>query len=280
MKTNYRYLFFGITFIILVFLLYSVRQYDRKLKIVFLDVGQGDAIFISSPYGKQVLIDGGKYEFLESKVSRYMPWYDRSIDLMVATHPDLDHVGGLVGIARRYHVGLFLHSGLLAGASAYQELARIITRKNVPSESAFVGQTIKIDPLTQIQILFPETGIDSFDANEYSIVARLSYQNTSVLLTGDANIFTEQELVDFLGEGIKSDILKLGHHGSHTSSSEHFLSSVQPSYAIVSASCDNTYGHPDEGVVKRIHSLGIKLLSTCEHKDIVFESNGKEWKLK
>jgi competence protein ComEC len=280
MKQKYTYFAFAVLMVFLLFLILVIRKNDRRLEVIFLDVGQGDSILIKTAFGKRVLVDGGKYEFLEAKISKYFPWYQRKIDLVIATHPDLDHVGGLVGIMRRYDISNFLHSGLLAGAEAYQQIAELVQKRNIPVVDAKLGNTIYLDPLTRLEILYPEDNLQSFDANEYSVVTRLVYQDTSVLLTGDANMFTEQDLVEFFGDDVKSDILKLGHHGSATSSSQSFLSVVSPEYAIVSAGCDNSYGHPDPKVIERVQETNAHILDTCTKGNIVFHSDGKKWELK
>ena len=250
---------------------------QKKLEVVFLDVGQGDAIFITSVTGKQVLIDGGKYADVDTKIAAYMPFYDRSIDVVIATHPDLDHIGGLNTIIDRYDVDLFIHSGLLAGVSAYQELADSIIRSDTEIVTAQSGQTISIDEGTYIEILAPYPGVVSDDANEHSAIVRLVYGDTSVLLTGDASIFNEHDLVSVYGKRIESDILKLGHHGSKTSSSSLFLETVDPEYAVVSAGCGNNFGHPYADVIKRVEAQGINIHDTCKQGDIVFRSDNEEW---
>ncbi len=280
MKQKNIYFALAVLVVFLLFLIVTIREDNRQLEVIFLDVGQGDSVLIKTAFGKRVLVDGGKYEFLEAKISKYFPWYKRKIDLVIATHPDLDHVGGLVGIMRRYDVSNFLHSGLLAGAEAYQQIAQIVQNKSIPVMNAKLGNTIYLDPLTRLEILYPENNLESFDANEYSVISRLVYQDTSVLLTGDANIFTEQDLVEFFGDDIKSDILKLGHHGSSTSSSQSFLSMVSPEYAIVSAGCDNSYGHPDPKVIERVLSTNARILDTCTNGNIAFYSDGKKWEFK
>jgi len=280
MKIGTRWIVVLVLLGIMVWLGIGALFHQRVLRVVFLDVGQGDAVLIITPLGKQVLIDGGKYEFLESKVAKYLPWYDQRLDLVIATHPDMDHVGGLVGILRRYRVDNFLHSGLLAGAQAYQEVAKAISEKHIPTYTAQLGQVIQLDSLTTLQVLYPFPKMTSFEANEYSIILKVTYRNNSVLLTGDANVFSEQDMVDFYGNDLASDILKLGHHGSKTSSSNSFLKMVNPQYSVVSAGCDNSFGHPDQSVVDRVVAIGSTILSTCSNGDIVFVGDGRIWKRK
>lgn len=264
-------------FVLVISFFVKVVTEPKQLEVTFLDVGQGDAILITSVTGKQVLIDGGKYLDVDYKIARHMPFYDRSINMVLATHPDLDHVGGLVTVMRRYVVGMFIHSGLGATSEAYRELTDMVVESDIPIVTARAGQIIPIDEYTEIEILSPRPGMEVEDVNDHSIVAKLTYGDTSMILTGDASMHNEWELVEVYGEKLESDILKLGHHGSKTSSSSNFLREVNPEYAIVSAGCANTYGHPDPNVVDRVESMNITLLNTCDHGDITFTSNGKEW---
>lgn len=263
-----------------VFSIVIIHNNTEQLSVVFLDVGQGDSILITTITGKQVLIDGGAYPNVDVAISRHMNFYDRSIDLVIATHPDLDHIGGLVTVLKRYSVLIFLYSGLHSGITAYQQLTHELITSNVSIVTTDVGQTIVLDKDTYLQVLSPYWKSNLKDPNEKSVVIRLVYGDTSVILTGDASVFNEYDMVSVYGNSLSSDVLKLGHHGSKTSSSSLFLDAVQPQYAIVSAGCDNRFGHPHQEVVERISSRRVELLDTCSRGDIVFYSDGREWKLK
>lgn len=250
---------------------------DGKLLVAFLDVGQGDAIFIQAPNGNQVLVDGGKGGAVLSELGKLMPFSDRTIDTVIATHPDLDHIGGLPEVFARYEVGMFLEPGVADEGADYQALIRSAQEEGLVPVRARRGMTLALDEGVYLEILFPDRDVAGVEANLGSIVARLVYGDTSVLLTGDSPIAIEEYLAAGYGERLKSDILKLGHHGSKTSSSEVYLGYVDPAYGIVSAGCDNSYGHPHKEVVDRLVQFEVKKLSTCELGTIVFESDEVEF---
>jgi competence protein ComEC len=261
------------------FILLRLPQ-GKDLKIIFLDVGQGDATLIITPGGRKVLVDGGPSEEVQIKINEYLPFYDRTIDVVVATHPDTDHVAGLLPVISNYRSSLFLHSGLMAGGGAYKVLLEKINEQDIGVITARAGQVVSLDNDTYLQVLWPYNSFYSDDSNEYSVVLRLVHHDTSVLLTGDIGTDTEHRLISTY-TSVGSDILKLGHHGSRTSSSEEFLVSVQPEFGIVSASCNNPFGHPHRDVVTRVSNLGIQILDTCLSGDIVFISDGTDiWQKK
>jgi competence protein ComEC len=265
---------FGITTIVLLFMSFSKKD---TLKIVFVDVGQGDATLIQTPLGKNILIDTGARNSLGSKISAYIPYSRRTIDLMILTHPDLDHVGGSLSVLNEFNINTVMHSGLMAGIPLYSVIADTISEKEIPVHEATAGQRIEIEPGVFIDIYSPHDGIESFDANDYSIITHLHYGNTSVLLTGDAGKINESDLVEVYGENLKSDILKVGHHGSQTSTLNSFVKRVNPDYAIISAGCNNRFGHPHIGVLTTLFKNQAEILETCKEGDIVFQSDGKVW---
>ncbi|HXK39272.1 MAG TPA: MBL fold metallo-hydrolase [Candidatus Paceibacterota bacterium] len=262
----------------------SYEHAPGALIVAFLDVGQGDAIYIESPTGRQVLIDGGKSRDVLAELSRVMPLFDRSIDILINTHPDMDHIGGLPHVLERYHVAHVLDSGLEGDTEAFafyaEELQHEI-RSGALYHEARRGDVIDIGGGAYLRILFPDRDMASTtDANNASIVAQLVYGETEALLTGDAPKSVEEYLVLLDGDTLESAILKAGHHGSKTSSAEGFVRVVRPQYAVISAGCDNSYGHPHKEVVKTFAAASSAILSTCEHGTIVFKSDGADLILK
>ena len=248
-----------------------------KLTISFLDVGQGDAIFIESPTGAQMLIDGGPSGRLGAPLAKVMPWYDRSIDVVIATHPDADHIGGLPLVFERYKVENFIEPGVKGDTGVARELEFREKAEGSIKILARRGQTIDLGGGAKLQILFPDKDVTTWETNDASIVAKLIYGSTTVMLTGDASEKIEKYLIAIDSAVLDSDILKLGHHGSKTSTSEEFLKAVSPNLAIISAGLNNRYGHPHGEVTDRLNALGIKTLRTedfSHQKTITLVSDG------
>lgn len=283
----------------LIFTAYVAFREDRRgvMTVVFLDVGQGDAIFIDSPSGRQVLVDGGPGRSVLRELSKVMPFYDRSIDVVVASHPDADHISGLNDVLSRYKVDIFLEPGVESETALFEELNSKIERLEASTQSqgadrsvglkrfeARRGMTIDLGSGAEFQILFPDRDPSGMESNTASIVARLVYGESEFLLTGDSPKSIEEYLIFLssqgLNPGLKSDVLKAGHHGSKTSSSEAFVSAVSPQYAVISAGKDNRYGHPHEEVIKILQNSGVQILRTDKSGRITFKTDGKNLKLK
>ena len=237
--------------------------------VAFLDVGQGDAIYVRAPNGNDLLVDGGASESVLRELAGVMAPTDRSIDVVVATHPDKDHIGGLIPVLERYEVSYFLDPGASNNTVVYRELM-----KRVEEHAEYVlarrGMDIYLDKDTVVHILYPDKETLG-DTNSASIVMRVSYKNEDVLLTGDAPKHVERLL---LGDSIQSEILKAGHHGSKTSSDISFVRKVAPEYGIISAGEHNSYGHPHQNTLDTFASVSAKILSTIEEGTIVFVSSG------
>ena len=267
-----------ITTIALLFVLQFKKSPNNILTVSFLNVGQGDAIFIEAPNKTQILVDGGSDGTILRELGEVMPFYDRSIDIVVATHPDKDHIGGLVDVVQNFSVDQVIRSGAQSDTSTYKLFDSLITRKDIIEHIAERGMRIYLDERLgiYIDVLHPAYDVSRVqDKNDASIILQLVYGETEFLLTGDAPDRIEQELIaKGDGAGLRSDVLKLGHHGSKTSSDLEFLQTVSPELAIVSASCDNRYGHPHAEVTDRVERLGIRIMETCIHDTITLESDG------
>ena len=277
LKKNSILILLGSLLVVNVFIWYAVivEERDGYLMVAFLDVGQGDAIFIEAPNGNQILIDGGSNKKVLRKLGGVMPFYDRSIDIVLATHPDKDHTGGLPDILKRYEVEAVITSDVQSDTSAYREFEKIIDDKRIKKIFARAGQIIWLSNDIYIEILFPDRSTSGWDSNTASVVARLVYGDTEFLLTGDSPKKIEKYLTAQYGGKLHSDILKLGHHGSRTSTSRIFLSAVNPEYTIISAGLNNRYGHPHKEVVEMLKEFEISSLATYENGTIVIKSDGK-----
>lgn len=246
------------------------------LTVAFLDVGQGDAIYIETPHGNQLLIDGGKGRAVLRELGTRLSFYDRTLTAVLATHPDTDHIGGLPELFARFSIGMFLEPGVHDDGADAVALLHAVTDEGLSPVYARAGTTLMLDEGVALTFLFPEGDVSTFETNTGSVVAHLSYGDTSFLFTGDAPASIERYLAGTYGSLLKSDVLKLGHHGSDTSTAVEFLGFVSPRYGIISAGCDNPYGHPHRDVLTRLKQFEVRALSTCEHGTIVFESDGHE----
>ena len=237
---------------------------ENKLEIAFLDVGQGDASLIKTPFGQNVLIDGGAdYKVIE-ELEKELPWWDRAIDLMVLTHPHNDHVAGLIFVLERYDVKKILYTGVVHSAPAYLEWLKIIKAKNIPLIIIDRPQKIIFGDSCFLDIIYPRKsllGKSVNNLNNSSIIAELDCENKTVLFMGDAEIEVEEELIK-IGDLGSVEILKVGHHGSNTSSHQEFLELVNPQKAIISVGKDNKFGHPSRRIIKRLERLGSEVLRT------------------
>lgn len=260
------------------FLLYIHHENSREfLTVAFLDVGQGDAIFIESPNGKQILIDGGEGSVVVRKLSKLIPFYDRTIDMILATHHDSDHAGGFPEIFKRFHVQMYGVPPKEDSDGLFFELERLSERERSNNIILTAGDKIVLDTDKEIfiKIIWPPRDIVIDENNESSIVAYLSYGDTSFLLTGDASREIERKIIS-TDIDVESDVLKLGHHGSKTATSEEFIQTVKPKYSIISAGEGNKFGQPHEEVLEILSKTKTEVLRTSELGNIIFQSNGEE----
>jgi competence protein ComEC len=225
-----------------------------------LDVGQGDSILIQFK-GKNILIDGGERD-MGPRVQLYLLDYGVSkIDLLVATHPHSDHIGGLLNVIDKFQVSKVLDSGQPHTSKTYEDFLTRIDQKDIPYQVAEAGQRIELHPDLDVEILSPPEKRLSDDLNENSVVLRIAYGKVAFLLMGDAGYEAENEIMS-KGFDIESDILKVGHHGSKSATSASFLKRVAPRISIISAGLGNPYGHPAPEVIKRLKKSGSQVYRT------------------
>lgn len=247
---------------------------SRYLRVHFMDVGQGDAILVQTPDGVQALIDGGPDSSVLRELSRELGYFDRSIDVIVATHPDKDHIGGLADVFERYAVANIVKTDNLSDTAVARMYESLVAAEGSNIIYANRGQRIALGASTTLEILYPEGEVRDLESNTSSIVAKLEYGSTAFMLTGDSPKSIEEYLVLTQGEHLHADVLKVGHHGSRTSTSELFLAEVSPQYAVVSAGRDNSYGHPHLEVTDALFNAGVETYSTAESGTITFISDG------
>ena len=260
---------FIITLIFITILSFGVLNNvaDGFLHVYFLDVGQGDAIFIKTPDGKQILVDGGPNNDVVQKLGRLMPFYDRKLDVIVITHTDADHITGLVQLLERYDVDLIVRSNIDCGTSLCLALEEEINKKDALVWTVETGDEIDLGYGVLMDILYPfDKEYQDKKVNNNSVIAKLVSNGNSLLLTGDIESKVEKKL-SFSGLDISADFLKLAHHGSKTSTTEEFLNLVSPSLAFINVGF-NRYGHPSIEVLERLEKRGIKYYRTDKDGDI------------
>ncbi len=263
----------------------DLRPNDTSiLEVSFLDVGQGDSIYVRAPNGRSLLIDGGPDGKVIERLRLLKPASDRTIDLVVETHPDKDHIAGLIKAFEQYDVKKLLRSEISSGTTFDRSLDQHAKDEpGLETITARRGERIFLDKKhgIYIDILFPDQDTGHFkETNEASIVARLVYGTTSFLLNGDSPIDVENFLTEHDGAGLRTTVLKLGHHGSKTSSGDAYLEFVQPEYAVISAGKNNRYHHPSPETMERIAARHIQTLSTIDQGTITFQTDGQSVWLK
>src|SRR3989338_2316382 len=245
--------------IVTIFLFYQdFKNSNRKFTFAMLDVGQGDALFIESPTGTQILVDGGPPRKILSQLSRVMSPFDRHIDAVIITNPDQDHIGGFLDVLKVYKIDGVFESDAENDSKIYQNLKAEIKNKNIPEILAKKEMRLDIGGGAVIDILFPDRDVSSWTNNDGSIVAKLSYGTNSIMLTGDSTTLTEKIILEENSkQKLKSTILKVGHHGSRTSTSYDFVKAVSPTYALISDGKNNKYGHPHQDTLDTLTKFVI-----------------------
>lgn len=256
------------------------RQKEKKVEIDFLNIGQGDASLITFPTGQQMLVDCGKNSRILSALGRHLPFYDRTIDILLVTHPDLDHYGGCLDVLQRYQVQEIIVNGLTKPNETYwKEWNTGVTEEQATIEIVHRPRQRIIGEVT-LDFLYPDHEIEkdpcptkeekNCEDNNTSIIFQLRFASSSVLFTGDAEKELEKHLVETAEVPLSSTILKVGHHGSPSSSDEPFIKVVRPQYAVIQVGKNNPYGHPNLRVVRRLERMGASIFRNDIHGDITF----------
>ncbi|MBU2220542.1 MBL fold metallo-hydrolase [Patescibacteria group bacterium] len=251
-------------------------EQERLLQVSFLDVGQGDAILITGPTGIQMLIDGGRDRSVVRELPKVMNLLDRKIEVLVATHPDADHIGGLPEVLERYQISYIVTPGRVGESEVYEQFVVSAAKERGARQLlARAGMRFQLGDGAYADVLYPGDNVSQLrESNDASIVLRVVYKDTEFLLSGDAPSWVEDRLVAQYGDALRSDVLKAGHHGSRTSTDALWLAAVKPRIVVVSAGRDNSYGHPHPEVLERIGATGSEIVSTITEQTITYESDG------
>lgn len=252
----------------------SMRKNESPgLRAVFLDIGQGDASYLAFPGGVDMLVDCGKDRRVLSALGRHMSFFDRTIDYLIITHPDLDHYGGCVDVMKRYTVKRIVYNG---GQKEFDPYWKVFWEA-IQKEHAVYAEIDKEQEWqigsSAIHFLYPDQPEKDIpgdvETNNKSVVFVLRHGASSILFTGDAEKELEEYLVGKYGDTLDVDILKVGHHGSPSSSEEPFVEQVSPEHAVISVGKENTYGHPSLRVIRRLERSGATVWRTDVNRDII-----------
>jgi beta-lactamase superfamily II metal-dependent hydrolase len=273
----------GLLFFITLVLVYVLvlLTTPTKLKVSFLDVGQGDAIFVQTPSGKSMMIDGGVSNIVLSKLSSDLSYFDNDIDVMVATHPDADHITGLIPVLEKYGVKNFVTSPVVGNTKIFEDLHKHVLEEHADSYIAKTGDVIDFHDGVIAHILYPQATYhgNKNDTNDASVSVLVTYGDESFLLTGDLPSKEESKLLD-AGLPKNITVYKAGHHGSKYSSGEQLLTYIKPEYAVISAGKNNSYGHPNPEAIERLQKYSKEIISTIDRGTITFVTDGRILEIK
>lgn len=290
----------GIGFILFVllsgiFVFQYVRFYDDKLHVVFCNVGQGDAIFVRTPKGMDILIDGGPDDSVLSCLSSHMPFWDRDLELVILTHPHADHLNGLISILAHYKIDLFVTENVKNNTGGFSRLMDELRVQNIPIQHVYTGDRFKFKDGVILNIVGPSRefikktspgGVIGERREFASILSFIEYKGFEVLLTGDSQASELEDALGLIQETLRQtqgfspvSVLQVPHHGSKTGLSSSILDLIKPELAVISVG-KNNYGHPSEAVIKILGDKDIKTLRTDEIGDIEIVSDGESWGVK
>lgn len=298
MKNKLKITLSSLLLVLLTAIFFLISPKDDKLHVYFCNVGQGDASYLRFPDGSDLLIDGGPNEKVLECLSKAMPFYDREITAVILTHPQADHLSGLIPVLKRYKVDYFISSPVGNNTKGYQEIEQIIREKKILVKNLYSGAKIEFGAVKFVS-LWPEKewtmahlasangsvlGVQSTDPNlnDFTVEGIITYNDLDILFTGDADIRIQDDILrqrlDIVPPG-SLEIMKVPHHGAKTSLSEKFLDRFTPELAIISVG-KNSYGHPSEEILGRLGEKEIKILRTDQEGTIEIISDGKSWEIK
>ena len=251
----------------------NVNLNGDNIVVHFLDVGQGDSEFIELPGGKCMLIDAGTPEYSQTVIESINSYGYSSIDYLVATHPHADHIGGMSDVVERFDIGEIYMPKVFASTKAFENLLNAISDKDLKISTAKAGVEVYSDSFLKMEFLAP-VGNSYDDLNNSSAVLKISCGSNSFLFTGDAEELSEKEMLKNNYTSLDADVLKVGHHGSDSSSTYDFLNAVSPKYAAISCGVDNSYGHPHKETLESLDKAGVETYRTDKQGTITITCDG------
>ncbi len=259
-----------LVFFILIFLLTRQKPEENSLSLYMLNIGQGDATLIETPGGRKMLIDSGRDRSVLSELGKYINTGE-TIDIIEVSNPDLDHIGGFPFVMEKYKIGQILSPGTNHTISAYTEIEKLAQEQKINIYKPKSGDVVVLDKNHGVTytVLWPEGNVADWERNSGSMVGLIEYEGKKILLTGDAPKEVEDEVLKKYGKYLNNiDILKVGHHGSNTSTGERLIMLTTPKYALISAGENNRYGHPHIEVLNVLNKYNIKTITTIQNGTI------------
>jgi beta-lactamase superfamily II metal-dependent hydrolase len=251
----------------------SLPSPSSLLEVNFIDVGQADSIFIKFPEGKTMLIDAGNNDDGKTIINYLKRFGIKKLDAVVGTHPHEDHIGAMDDVINAFDIGKIYMPKVTTTTRTYKDVLTAIAKRNLKITTARGGMTIPLENDVNVEIIAPNNNRYE-DLNNYSVVLKVTYKDTSFLFAGDAEKQSEEEMLK-QNYNLKAEVLKVGHHGSSSGTSEEFLSAVSPRYAIISVAKNNDYGHPHKETLRRLATHGVKVYTTADNGNILVKSDGK-----
>lgn len=280
MRRNIVFLLISLAFLSLLTLYHSIAFSDKNFHLIFCDVGQGDGIFMRTPEGHDIVVDGGPLDnSMTDCLSRHLPFWDRNIDVVFLTHPDADHLTGLIELVRSYNIANFATSKAPKDTDVFRELVTTLEENNIEIKYVGKGDIVKTTDGLVLTIEWPTKEFisrGSDDTNDYSLVHQLKFGKLTALLTGDVPSVYLNSIIPIISH---TDIFKPSHHGSKTGVDEFTFQHNKPQIAVISAGENNRYGHPAPDVLKILKDNGIPYKET-KYGDVEFVSDGEKWWLK
>lgn len=257
------------------YLFVPLTSYGPELRIDVLDIGQGDSILVTTPDHYHLLIDGGPDDTVTDQIDEVLPFWDRTIDIILPSHPQADHITGIADVLGRFKVNHYLDTPALADIAVYKKIKKEIVQYHVPENYFLTGSTVSLDNDITLTSLWPPPTSDwqhVQDLNDVAEVFRLQYGPFTALFTGDAGANIDQKLLQ-AGQTQHIDVLKVGHHGSKTGTDTAFLQAIHPEISIISVGADNRYGHPAPSTLAQLKSVGSQVWRTDQDGRVEVQVN-------
>lgn len=285
MRKNLLLIFLSLFSLSLLFFYQYSKYNDGKLHLIICDVGQGDGILIRTPKGNDIVVDGGPNDKILNCLSKHLPFWDRDIELMLMTHPDADHLTGLISVTQSYNILNFVTVNIPRETAVYKRFMDLLASNKIIPKYMFAGDNIDFGDGVTTTLFWPEEDFfianaafaeHSIGVNDFAIVQVLSYGNFKALLTADVGANILDQFAQDIG---KVDVLKVPHHGSKTGMSDLFLTNIRPEIGVISVGASNRYGHPTQIMLDLLAKYNIEIFRTDKNGEVEVVSDGQRYNI-